>query len=134
MMTRPSTPRMKGQRTMVFRVERNLLGAVGFRGRRGGTMRNAILAITLGGLAALAAPRQAAAQVSLHFDQPGFSLHAGRPPVVYGPPVALGPPVVYGPPVYYRGYDKHYWKHWKKHRGWGHYKHHHHHHGDWDDD
>jgi hypothetical protein len=97
-------------------------------------MRKAILAITLMAITALAAPRDAAAQVSLHIGQPGFSLHAGPP--LYGPPVVVAPPpaVAYGPPVYYRpyyygghGHWKHWDKHWKKHHGW-----HHKHHGDWD--
>jgi hypothetical protein len=96
-------------------------------------MRKAILAITLMAITALAAPRDAAAQVSLHIGQPGFSLHAGPP--LYGPPVVVAPPALaYGPPVYYP-YRPHYyrghghWKHWDKH--WK--KHHHKHHGHWDD-
>jgi hypothetical protein len=96
-------------------------------------MRNAILAITLLAITAVAAPRPAAAQVSLHIGQPGFSLHAGPPigpPVVVAPPaVAYGPPVYYGPRYYeYKGHG--HWKHWHKHHGW-HHKHHGHD-GDWD--
>jgi hypothetical protein len=97
-------------------------------------MRNTILALTLLAITALAAPRNAAAQISLHLDRPGFSLHAG-PPRYYGPPVVVAPPAVaFGPPVYYRPYyyKKHkgrgHWKHWHKHHGWRHG------HGDWDDD
>jgi len=97
-------------------------------------MRNSILALTLLATTALAAPRNAAAQVSLHIGQPGFSLHAGPPlygpPVVVAPPaVAYGPPVYYGPP-YYKYKGRGHWKHWHKHHGW-HHKHHGHH-GDWD--
>src|SRR5262245_14133780 len=95
-------------------------------------MRNAILALTLLTITALAAPRNAAAQVSLHIGPPGFSLHAGPPlygpPVVVAPPaVAYGPPIYYGPP-YYKYKGRGHWKHWHKHHGW-----HHKHHGDDDD-
>ena len=93
-------------------------------------MRKTILTATLLAIAALATPRHIAAQLSLHIEKPGFSLHAG-PPIIYGPPLAVGPPpVVYEPPVYYRPPHKHHWKHWKKHYG----RHHGHgHHGHWDD-
>jgi hypothetical protein len=84
-------------------------------------MRKAILAITLMAITALAAPRDAAAQVSLHIGQPDYSLHAGPP--LYGPPVV----VYYGPRYYkYKGHG--HWKH--RHKHW---KHHHKHHGHWDD-
>ena len=63
-------------------------------------MKKAILALSILGLIAFAAPRPAEAEVSLFFGLPGFSLFAG-PPVV-APPVAVAPPVYY-PPAYYGG-------------------------------
>jgi hypothetical protein len=65
-------------------------------------MKKMILALSILGLVAIAAPRPASANVSLFFGLPGISLFAGPP--VYAPPV-YGPPVVYAPPVYY-GYGR----------------------------
>ena len=65
-------------------------------------MKKMILALSILGLVAIAAPRPASAYVSFFFGLPGFSLFAGPP--VYAPPV-YGPPVVYAPPAYY-GYGR----------------------------
>jgi hypothetical protein len=85
-----------------------------------GLMKKAILALTILGLVAVAAPRPAAA-VSFFVGVPGFSLYSGPPfvPPVYAPPV-YAPPVFYAPPVYYpRPYPvfwgRPYWG-----GGWGH--------------
>jgi hypothetical protein len=94
-------------------------------------MRKTILALSILGLVAFAAPRPASANVSFFVGLPGFALFSGPPvvPPVYAPPVYAPPPVVYAPPVYYpRPYPVFYgrpywgggWGHgW--HRGW--YKH-----------
>jgi hypothetical protein len=71
-----------------------------------GLMKKTILALTILGLVAVAAPRPASAAVSFFVGVPGFSLFSGPPvapvyaPPVYAPPV-YAPPVVYGAPVYY---------------------------------
>lgn len=65
-------------------------------------MKKMILALSILGLVAAAAPRPASAFVSFSFGLPGFALFAG-PPVV-APPVYAPPPVVYAPPAYYYGY------------------------------
>jgi hypothetical protein len=62
-------------------------------------MVKTILALSILGLVAVAAPRPASAYVSFSIGLPGFALFAG-PPVV-PPPVYVPPPVVYAPPVYY---------------------------------
>jgi len=86
-----------------------------------GLMKKAILALTILGLVAVAAPLPASAAVSFFVGVPGFSLYSGPPfvPPVYAPPV-YAPPVFYAPPVYYpRPYPvfwgRPYWG-----GGWGH--------------
>jgi hypothetical protein len=67
-------------------------------------MKKMILALSILGLVAIAAPRPASANVSFFFGLPGVSLFAGPP--VYAPPVYAPPPVVYAPPAYYYGYGR----------------------------
>jgi len=87
-------------------------------------MKKTILATALLALVALAAPRPAAAGVSLFFGLPvpGVSVFGG-PPVAYAPPPVVYAPPVYAPPVYY-GYGRPYYYGpafygGRYYRGWG---------------
>jgi hypothetical protein len=62
-------------------------------------LKKMILALSILGLVAVAAPRPASAYVSFSIGLPGFALFSGPP--VYAPPVYAPPPVVYAPPAYY---------------------------------
>jgi hypothetical protein len=92
-------------------------------------MKKMILALSILGLVAVAAPRSASAYVSFSIGLPGFALFSGPPvfaPPVYGP-VYAPPPVVYAPPVYYgrpypafygRPYYGGYYRHGYPYRGY----------------
>lgn len=65
-------------------------------------MKKTLFGLAALALVALAAPKPAAARVSVFFGLPGFALFAG-PPVVAPPVLVAPPPVVYAPPMYYGG-------------------------------